>query len=265
MDEDISRWILEFIIREPIGDSLLNRLMSILPLSNCHPRMKKTVLLRKIQSEISDGSVSENILELIEIIEELDHEEGVSVLDSMKDAYCSVAVECTVKFLVGSGGKDGKYFDAVKRIWRGKIHQMENSATAGLISDQLRKWRDDIEAAVWDARVCEGILTMNTRNNALKMVRAFVAEAWAVMGPPFLELAARTIKLAEGLPAASSDSTCNQDAASSPNVATDLAVADKDKGTSGWHCDIVCSPPPFGFLSFLFLLSLLFCYVILRQ
>ncbi|KAJ9698885.1 hypothetical protein PVL29_007788 [Vitis rotundifolia] len=231
MDEDISRWILEFMIRKPIGDSLVSRLISILPLSNGHPRMKKTVLLRKIESEISDGSVSETILELLEIIEELDYKEGVAVLDSMKDAYCAVAVECTVKFLVGSGGKEGKYFDAVKRIWRGKIHKMENSATAGLVSDQLRKWRDDIEAAVWDARVCEDILAKNTRNDALRLVRAYVAEAWAIMGPPFLELAARTIKLVEGLPGAGNGSTCNQAAACSPNVATDLVVPDKDKET----------------------------------
>ena len=240
MDDDISRWILEFIIRKPLGESLVNRLLSILPLSNCDPRMKKTVLLRKIQSEISDGLVSENILDLLEIIEELDHKEGVAVLDSMKDAYCAVAVECTVKFLVGSDGRGDKYVNAVKRIWREKIHKMEKSATAGLISDQLRKWRDDIEAAAWDTRVCEKILAKNTRNDALRLVRAYAAEAWAIMGPPFLELAARTIKSVEGLPAASSD----QAAASSPNVVTDLPVADKDKGTSSRHwLYIVCFPP----------------------
>ncbi|RVW56506.1 hypothetical protein CK203_072492 [Vitis vinifera] len=155
--------------------------------------------------------VSETILELLEIIEELDYKEGVAVLDSMKNAYCAVAVECTVKFLVGSGGKEGKYFDAVKRILEGKIHKMESSATAGLVSDQLRKWRDDIEAAVWDARVFRSL---------------------AIMGPPFLELAARAIKLVEGLPGAGNGSTCNQAAACSPNVATDLVVPDKDKGTS---------------------------------
>ena len=252
MDEDVSRWILEFMIRKPIGDSLVRRLISILPLSNSHPRMKKTVLLRKIESEISDGSVSETILELLEIIEELDYKEGVAVLDSMKNAYCAVAVECTVKFLVGSGGKEGKYFDAVKRIWRGKIHKMESSATAGLVSDQLRKWRDDIEAAVWDARVCEDILAKNTRNDALRLVRAYVAEAWAIMGPPFLELAARAIKLVEGLPGAGNGSTCNQAAACSPNVATDLVVPDKDKGTSSrlWY------------IVFFFLLSLHVCNAI---
>ena len=239
MDEDISRWILEFITREPVGESLVSRLISILPFSNCDPRMKKTLLLRKIQLEISDGSISENILELLEIIEGLDHNEGVSVLDSMKDAYCAVAVESTVKFLVGSDGKGGKYVNAVKRIWRGKIHKMEKSATAGLISDQLRRWRDDIEAAACDARVCQNILAKNTRNDALRLVRTYAAEAWAIMGPPFLELAARTIKSVEGLPAASYD----QAAASLPNVVTDLAVADKDKGTSSRHWYIVCFPP----------------------
>ena len=111
------------------------------------PADEEDSAVEKNPVEISDGSISENILELLEIIEELDHKEGVSVLDSMKDAYCAVAVESTVKFLVGSDGKGGKYVNAVKRIWRGKIHKMEKSTTAGLISDQLRRWRDDIEAA----------------------------------------------------------------------------------------------------------------------
>lgn len=209
MEADVSKLIPEFVSRKPTCDSLLCCLV------------QKTALLRKIQLETHNGSVSEHILELLEIIEELNYKEEVSVLDSMKDAYCAVAVECTVKFLVENATTDGKYFDAVKRIWRGKIHEMENSPMVGLVSEQLLEWWDDVETARWNRRVREDILARNTRNDALRLVQAYVAEAWAVTVSPFLDMVAQPTKPVKESPGA---------AATSPDVATGLVVPNQNKG-----------------------------------
>uniref|UniRef100_A0A5B6ZIS5 Uncharacterized protein n=1 Tax=Davidia involucrata TaxID=16924 RepID=A0A5B6ZIS5_DAVIN len=193
MDIDIARWVLEFVFREPVDNRILNTLVRVLPLSNYHSSFKKTMLLRRIESAIANGSVSVKVLELLELIEELDYEEGIVVSEAMKAAYCEVALDCTVRFLEKSDYKEGKYFDAVKRIWRGRVWKMEKSQKAGLDSDELRSWKDEIEAAVWDANVSENLQMRIKKIDALKAVRVYVAETWEIMGPSFLELVTQTM------------------------------------------------------------------------
>ncbi|XP_021772302.1 uncharacterized protein LOC110736398 [Chenopodium quinoa] len=185
MDEKVAKWILEFLLRKPIDEKIINGVLSSLPFSNKDCRLKKTILLRKIESETSNGSVSEKLLELLELIEELNHRAGKTASDLMKKAYCAVAVDCTVRFLEENVEENGKYFEAVERIWRNRICKME-----GLLSEESNQWLADVEAAVWDASVCEKILMRNTRNEALKAVRGYLKEAWKSMGPTFLELVA---------------------------------------------------------------------------
>ncbi|XP_057952442.1 uncharacterized protein LOC131146705 [Malania oleifera] len=186
----IAGWILEFILRQPLEDSVMKAFLAVLPVSDRNPRLKKTLLLRSIKSETSKGSISEKLLNYLEFIEELDHTEGVVISESMKDAYCAVAVDCTVKCLEGKVDNRGKYFEAVLRIWKERICDLEKSGANDLVSEQLRTWRDEIEAAVWDTTVCKMILRMNTRNNALVLLEVYLTEAWEQMGPCFLELAA---------------------------------------------------------------------------
>ncbi|KAJ7964316.1 Telomeric repeat-binding factor like [Quillaja saponaria] len=170
----------------------------VIPVSNSDLRLKKTLLLRTIQTEVSKGSVTENILEILEFIEELDRIDGIEVMDTMKGAYCAVAVECTVKYLEAFPYNEGKYLDAVQRIWRGRTEKMETSAEGShLVSDELKDWRDEIEAAVWDARVGKRLAKMHARKDALDTVKDFLAEAWAIMGPSFLELAASLTKVTD--------------------------------------------------------------------
>ncbi|XP_043723577.1 uncharacterized protein LOC122670680 [Telopea speciosissima] len=183
MDREISEWILEFIIRELNEDRLLNALLSVLPLPGYSPRLMKTILLRRILSEISTGLVSERTLESLEMIEELDFGEGEAVLDSMKAAYCAVAVDCTARFLREKLDRD----DAVKKIWTLGIDPMEKSENVGLVSDLLKDWREQIETATFDENVREKILMKDTRGDALKLVRDYLEEAWKAMGPSFLE------------------------------------------------------------------------------
>ena len=189
MDEKVAKWIIEFLLRKTfIDEKIINGVLSCLPISNNDNRLKKTILLRKIESEISNGSVSENLLELFEIIEELDHREGTRASDSMKKAYCAVAVDCTLRFLDENTKDNGSYVLAVERVWRNRVRLME-----ALLSEESKCWLEDIEAAIWDSEVCKKISMRNTRNEALKAVRGFLKEAWNSMGPAFLELVAAKV------------------------------------------------------------------------
>lgn len=128
MDEDISRWVIEFLLRNSPSDQLINRILAIIPISNNNNfRLKKTLLLRSIQSQLSsdgDASPSKTILENLKAIRDLDEKQGIAITRSM-------------------------------------------------------------EAAIRDA-------AENTQNDdALRqVVKTYLEEAWASMGPTFLELAA---------------------------------------------------------------------------
>nr|XP_028944628.1 uncharacterized protein LOC114819592 [Malus domestica] len=138
------------------------------------------------------ASVSETILETLEMIEDLDIREGISTMESMKAAYCAVATECTVKFLVGFMGKpSGKYLEAVDRIWRGRVGVLERSGRSQLVSAELRHRMDEVEAGVWDLRVSKKLSRMNTRNDALRLLAVYVKAALALLGPPFITWAIR--------------------------------------------------------------------------
>lgn len=196
IDIDISNWILEFILRHPLDDGILNALIHTLPLPNDKPNLKRALLVRKIESEISDGSVTEKILEILELIEELNNQEGIEASEVMKAAYCAVAVECTVKFLSceGAGSDKGKYFEAVRRIWKRRINLMEKREDVGFVSEELWSWRDEIEAALWDDRCSVRLIKSIKGVDAVEAVKAFVSKAKESIGSPFLEVVAETYR-----------------------------------------------------------------------
>lgn len=191
MDEDISRWVMEFLLRHSTSDVIVNKIFSKLPVSNNDLHLQKLVLFRSIQSEISNNSVSEMILERLETIEKLEKRDGKRIMNSMKVAYCAVAVECTVKYLRVSVDNVDRYIEAVRRIWRGRV---ENLIGSELLTDQLGKWKDDLEAAVFDTEVHQRLLKKNTQNETLHLVAAYLEEAREMMGPTFLELAAAKMR-----------------------------------------------------------------------
>ncbi|BBH04550.1 TRF-like 7 [Prunus dulcis] len=191
-DVDVSRWVLELLIRDREKECIAKRVLAVAPFSDQDYRLKKTVLLRTIECDVYDALVSETMLETLEMIEDLDLTQGIATTDSMKAAYFAVATECTVKFLVGLMGKpSGKYLEAVDRIWRGRVGALERSETSQLISAELRQRMDEVEAGVWDLRVSKKLSRMNTRNDALRLVAVYVKEALALMGPPFITWAVR--------------------------------------------------------------------------
>ncbi|KAH7564760.1 hypothetical protein JRO89_XS09G0022000 [Xanthoceras sorbifolium] len=198
MDPDISRWAMEFLLRHSTSDKLINKVLSKLPVSNHSFRFKKAVLLRSVQSEILEASVSETLLDCLETVAGLDEKEGLRVAGSLKAAYCAVAVECTVKFL-GLGGESGesadRFFDAVKRVWRVKVGGLMAVQSELVATEEVAHWSDEMEAAVWDVNVRKRLAKMNTRNDALRLVRVYLGEAWAVMGPTFLELVVARMRM----------------------------------------------------------------------
>ncbi|XP_054776809.1 uncharacterized protein LOC129285980 [Prosopis cineraria] len=196
MDPDICRWILEFLLRSSIPDSIVKKIMKALPLSNINSRLRKTIVLRDMQSEVATTSLTENLLVCLEVIEEINRLDGIAISAAMKEAYCAVAVECTVKYLDACPDKNtcGLFDDAVNRIWRGRVRQMMEAVASGkkidLFTAELIGWKDVIESARWDREVCERLTNMNTRQNAFNKVRVYLKETWASMGPAFLEQAA---------------------------------------------------------------------------
>ncbi|MED6157281.1 hypothetical protein PIB30_021931 [Stylosanthes scabra] len=194
MDPDISRWFAEFQLRSSAPDSVVSKVLKSLNLSRVDHKLKKTFLLRILRSEINNASITETTLEIIEQLEAIDPNDAVPVFDFMRKAYCSVAVECTVKFL--SATSDGiastEYLSAVARIWRCRVVELERRKSK-LFSDEIVQWRNDIEAAILDSRVFERLAKLNTRYDALSAVRLYLEKVWETMGPCFLESLAEMI------------------------------------------------------------------------
>ncbi|XP_061368411.1 uncharacterized protein LOC133311384 [Gastrolobium bilobum] len=189
MDPDVARWSLEFLLRNTATDTtLIKKIISRIPVSDTDSRFKKTLLLRTLQDNLSTASISESMLETLELLEELYRCDGSPINAAMNAAYCAVAVECTLKYLE----LDPAYLNAVERIWRGRVRYMEASASGDgslLFSEELKRWRSEIEASLLDSEVMERLGSMNTRRDAIHKLKVFLGEAWANMGPPFLELA----------------------------------------------------------------------------
>ncbi|KAJ6693419.1 hypothetical protein OIU85_004211 [Salix viminalis] len=194
-DSDITRWVIEFILRQlqtpvlTITKILTNRHV---PLSNTSPRLKKSILLRQIDADIEDGSVSEKTLDAIETVEQIDRNEGDLIMDSMKNAYCAVAVECTVKYMLGNlqRARKGKFLEAVERVWKQRVGGLKREGRSELVTGKLMKCFEEMEVALKDDGVAKRWLKRNTRNEAVEMVRVYLGEAVAVSGPVFVEMVA---------------------------------------------------------------------------
>ncbi|XAR71418.1 hypothetical protein NMG60_11028667 [Bertholletia excelsa] len=86
------------------------------------------------------------------------------------------------------------YFDAMKRIWTSKVTKMEKvERRVRLVWDELQGWKDDIKAALWDTSVCKNVQVRSRENDALRAVKAYVAEARERMRPSFLVFVAGTV------------------------------------------------------------------------
>ncbi|KAJ1399000.1 SANT/Myb domain [Sesbania bispinosa] len=205
MDGDVGRWALEFLLGKPfrVTDSnLIKRMICSIPLSDNDSFLKKSILLKTLEDELSTVSIQESMLEILEILEEVLRCDGSPITAAMRAAYCGVAVECTLKYLELELSHPA-YIDAVQRIWSDRICYMEPSRSSEgslLFSAELNRWRIEIEASLSDSRVMDRLAAIpNTRRDAIKKIKAYLAEAWANIGPSFLDLASVSLPTNQGL------------------------------------------------------------------
>lgn len=191
LDSYICGCIIEFLVRYSPDDMLVKKAIEAFPPLEPRPQLKKAVLLRAMRAEVAAGDVSEKTLDALEKIGCIDSNLGLPIPDSMKEAYCAVALECTAKYLpVDSVTCGAKYLDAVERIWRGRIQDLERSNASGLIFDQLRNRGIQLEAAAMgDEDAVRCLSEINTEGYAILSLRRYLCEAFASMKPPVLEQA----------------------------------------------------------------------------
>ncbi|KAL2346067.1 hypothetical protein Fmac_000067 [Flemingia macrophylla] len=193
-DVTVGRWALDFLLRNPfVENDLIAKLLPAIPLSDSDSPLKKAFLLKSLQHQLSTVSIDEAILHILEMLEEFHRTDGSPVTATMSAAYCAVAVECTLKYLQVEVHKNPFYSRAVEKIWRHRISHMNSSGDCEgslMYSEELKQWRSDIEASLLDSQVRERLASVDTRRDAINKLRAYLAEAWANLGPSFLEVAA---------------------------------------------------------------------------
>ncbi|GAU18646.1 hypothetical protein TSUD_124790 [Trifolium subterraneum] len=190
MDEVVSNWTMEFLLQSFVPDSTIQKtLTTVLPHSTANSRLKIALLLRTLQTSLLNASLSETSLEILEHLENLYHNDAIPILDTMRSAYCAVAVENTVKYLITCPeSPSGEYFFAVRRIWRERVCQLsEEGRRSELLSDELVQWKQEVEAALFDVGVSERLVGLNTRRDAMNEMKRFLKEAWGIIGLSFID------------------------------------------------------------------------------
>ncbi|KAJ0237046.1 SANT/Myb domain-containing protein [Hirschfeldia incana] len=203
--EVINKWVAEFFIRRKTNPMVSpTNLLSALKFGDSSAddddcsnlNLKKASVLRDISDSLIRGDVDEGTLDLLETFEKLLQEQGSSkvllLTDSHKSAYCSTAVECTVKFMLPLS--EGLYSDAVERIWAKRIGGLKESGKSGLVvSGELLRWEGDLRKAVEDAEVYRRIRESNVRDSAVCVLNQFLEEQWGKLGCSSLESVAQRL------------------------------------------------------------------------
>ncbi|KAE8715190.1 hypothetical protein F3Y22_tig00110186pilonHSYRG00119 [Hibiscus syriacus] len=94
----------------------------------------------------------------------------------MREAFCALVVHRTLRWLHFSWDD---YFDAIRKIWVKKIGDLELFGASGLLSTDLARWRNDIEAALWDREIAKRLLRIETTYEARRLVRFYLEETFS--------------------------------------------------------------------------------------
>lgn len=190
MDSRKASWILEFVLRQPIDDWLAKVVLLGLPIPRVlDPRLKKILLLRRLQSDLSVGGISGETLRSLELLEELDRSLGAAETSgALMAAYSAVAAELTAAPL--RSGRQANFFECVNRIWNCRVADLEQSEARGMMGEGLRQWRKRMEEAVVSDDAKEWVLQRDTSGEAVASLREYLRVALEEIGPPLLELAA---------------------------------------------------------------------------
>ncbi|KAG9453579.1 hypothetical protein H6P81_006483 [Aristolochia fimbriata] len=186
MDEKKTAWFLDFLIRQPLDDWVVHRLVSIQPVAdgNISPEKYRLLILWGIHSDILKDSISEKMLESLEAYERLVHQKGGRALHSLKMAYHAVALQCCVRFLREEYGSFKEFACAVDGIWKGRVSALEMLDRCNFITDQLRKSKKEMVAALRNYGVRNRFLGNDARKGAMDSIKDFWEESMKEMGPP---------------------------------------------------------------------------------
>ncbi|EOA38806.1 hypothetical protein CARUB_v10011115mg [Capsella rubella] len=135
----------------------------------------KEAILEGIFMEIEDGVVEEKNLERLENLVEILHKEGSKVPESVKQAFCKVAVECTAKCLTYEKDAKEAYIEAIKSIWLRRIMPLCDKVSCLVTRDLLNSCRR-LWTAHSDEKACKSLMDENTRDKALVSLRKVVSE-----------------------------------------------------------------------------------------
>ncbi|KAK7301510.1 hypothetical protein RJT34_12376 [Clitoria ternatea] len=89
------------------------------------PVLGSSLLLKTLQHHLSSISISKSLLRILELLKELHRLYASPITPAMAAAYCSVAVECTLKFLQLEFHNNPTYINVVQRIWCRRIRHMD--------------------------------------------------------------------------------------------------------------------------------------------
>ncbi|MBA0663295.1 hypothetical protein Goklo_003416 [Gossypium klotzschianum] len=188
----------------------------------------KGAILRSIEQRTGNSTVPDAVLDSLILIENLDRRRGVLPSESMKAAFCAVAVHCTVSCLPVSWDN---YFDAFQRIWGLRIKSLEESGKSDLISSELVQWGTVIEAGLWDLETSQRLSSVNTRGKALLRIKGYLEEAFRSMSPALSRLAS----------ASTTEPTVDHVASANPHPSTDEGNMDNVVSASA---QVPSSPHP---------------------
>ncbi|XP_012454056.1 uncharacterized protein LOC105776112 isoform X2 [Gossypium raimondii] len=188
----------------------------------------KGAILRSIEQRTGNSTVTDAVLDSLILIENLDRRRGVLPSESMKAAFCAVAVHCTVSCLPVSWDN---YFDAFQRIWGLRIKSLEESGKSDLISSELVQWGTVIEAGLWDLETSQRLSSVNTRGKALLRIKGYLEEAFRSMSPALSRLAS----------ASTTEPTVDHAASANPHPSTDEGNMDNVVSASA---QVPSSPHP---------------------
>ncbi|CAD5169356.1 unnamed protein product [Musa acuminata subsp. malaccensis] len=186
-------WVAEFVLRQPVEDWLANEIFLALPLPSPLPfRLRRTILLRRLTSDLSRGSPSLHTLHSLDLL--LDDpptsSSSSSSAESMAVAYRAVALHC-ISLSFSASNYDA--FTTFVDLLRSRVADLELAGPAVLAAEPLKKLRMEIDAAVESGIVSGGLLERDTSNEALDAIRVYLKAAMEELGPPFLELAAEIV------------------------------------------------------------------------
>ncbi|TYI04316.1 hypothetical protein ES332_A10G008800v1 [Gossypium tomentosum] len=188
----------------------------------------KGAILRSIEQRTGNFTVPDAVLDSLILIENLDRRRGFLPSESMKAAFCAVAVHCTVSCLPVSWDN---YFDAFHRIWGLRIKSLEESGKSDLISSELVQWGTVIEAGLWDLETSQRLSSVNTRGKALLRIKGYLEEAFLSMNPALSQLAS----------ASTTEPTVDHVASANPHPSTDEGNMDNVVSASA---QVPSSPHP---------------------